>query len=144
MLETVILTNARIPGQEGLQQILIKQGVIEVIAPLIPVDSETIPRWEVAGDWISLGGVDLQINGALGLAFPDLDKTNVDKLNPICEFLWKQGIDGFLPTIVTTSVETIQRSLSTLSQFIPIPHPSSPFPLTPHPSPLTPHPRRTP
>jgi len=131
MLKTFILTNARIPGQEGLQRILIEQGVVQAIAPLIPADSEAIPYLDVDGDWISLGGVDLQINGALGLAFPDLNTVNVDKLGSICEFLWQQGVDGFLPTIVTTSIENIQRSLSTLSPFI-----SDPLPLTPHPSSL--------
>lgn len=114
MLENVNLINARIPGTEGLQQILINQGVVKTIAPSHPA---TIPTIDLAGDWVSLGGVDLQINGALGLAFPDLSEKNVDKLPKICDFLWQEGVDGFLPTIVTTSIENIQRSLATFAQF---------------------------
>ncbi|MBD1931151.1 N-acetylglucosamine-6-phosphate deacetylase [Trichocoleus sp. FACHB-69] len=67
---------------------------------------------DVGGEWLSLGGVDLQINGALGLAFPEVSLENSHKIPEISQLLWEQGVDGFLPTIVTTSVENIQRSLS--------------------------------
>ncbi|MBD1907472.1 N-acetylglucosamine-6-phosphate deacetylase [Trichocoleus sp. FACHB-6] len=67
---------------------------------------------DVGGEWLSLGGVDLQINGALGLAFPEVNLENSHKIPEISKLLWEQGVDGFLPTIVTTSVENIQRSLS--------------------------------
>jgi len=69
----------------------------------------------LAGDWLSLGGVDLQINGALGLAFTDVDSEHITKVGEICQFLWHQGVDAFLPTLVTTAVEKIQRSLSIFS-----------------------------
>ncbi|NBD32309.1 MAG: N-acetylglucosamine-6-phosphate deacetylase [Cyanobacteria bacterium] len=70
------------------------------------------------GDWISLGGIDLQINGALGLPFPDLEVEHLDKLFAIAQFLWEQGVDGFLPTMVTTSPEKIVRSLSVIANYI--------------------------
>ncbi len=73
---------------------------------------------DVQGDWISLGGIDLQINGGLGLAFPDLEVKDIDKLKEICQYLWQQGIDGFLPTIVTTPVEKVRRSLSVIAEVI--------------------------
>ncbi|MDX2214932.1 MAG: N-acetylglucosamine-6-phosphate deacetylase [Oculatellaceae cyanobacterium bins.114] len=122
MVETISLTitNARLPGYNGLQQIhLNRQQQISCIVPMPHSPSELTPITEsvrdVEGDWISLGGVDVQINGALGLAFPDLSSETADQLPKICQFLWKQGIDGFLPTLVTTSIENIQRSLSTLA-----------------------------
>ena len=117
MLDVWIL-NAQVPGYQGLQQICIQTGVIQEIAPMQLAPPTDLPMLDVAGDWISLGGIDLQINGALGLAFPDLSEENCHKLEAICQFLWCQGIDGVLPTIVTTSIENIQRSLSTISQFL--------------------------
>ena len=72
----------------------------------------------MSGDWISRGGVDLQINGGLGLAFPNLTEKHDEKLQEICDFLWNQGVDGFLPTLVTTAVENVERSLSTLTDFM--------------------------
>lgn len=77
-----------------------------------------LPTIDVEGDWISLGGVDLQINGALGLAFPDVRMADFDRLNEICDYLWEQGVDGFLPTIVTTSIDNIHRSLAVFAQFM--------------------------
>jgi N-acetylglucosamine-6-phosphate deacetylase len=108
------IINARLPGYPDLQQICVNQGRITQLLPM----SEVIPAQglDVAGDWISLGGVDLQINGALGLAFPEVEARDFSKLQTICEFLWRQGIDGFLPTLVTTSVENFQRSLAVIAE----------------------------
>lgn len=116
------IINARVLGCEGLQQIFVdSQGIVKSILPMDVVFKRVPPPdlqvVDVGGDWVSLGGVDLQINGALGLAFPDLNVENAAKLPEICKFLWNQGVDGFLPTIVTTSVENIQRSLSVLADF---------------------------
>ncbi|MBW4443672.1 MAG: N-acetylglucosamine-6-phosphate deacetylase [Plectolyngbya sp. WJT66-NPBG17] len=106
-----LIINAQVPGFQGLQQILIDKVILE-IAPRIETTANVL---DVAGDWVSLGGIDLQINGALGLAFPDLNTENCDRLEQICQFLWDQGVDGFLPTIVTTSIDNIARSLSVLA-----------------------------
>lgn len=128
MTDRLLIINAQVPTFQGVQQILIQNGVIEKIAPQIECDASQI---DVAQDWISLGGVDLQINGALGLAFPELNAQNGDKLDAIADFLWNQGVDQFLPTIVTTSVENIGRSLSTIaahkSDRIPGVHLEGPF-----------------
>jgi N-acetylglucosamine-6-phosphate deacetylase len=119
----VDIINARIIGYKDLQMILVNpQGVIEQILPMGEVGGRVKPRHsqvlDVAGDWISLGGVDLQINGALGLAFPDLTEENAHLLEKISQFLWNQGVDAFLPTIVTTSADNVQRSLAVISDFI--------------------------
>ncbi len=116
---TTKIINAKIPGYQNLQQILINShGKIEQIIPqtekLLPATSTTI---DVEEDWVSLGGVDLQINGALGLPFPEVDETSITKIDEICQYLWQQGIDAFLPTIVTTSIDNIQRSLQIFHNF---------------------------
>ncbi|HEY9707277.1 MAG TPA: N-acetylglucosamine-6-phosphate deacetylase, partial [Oculatellaceae cyanobacterium] len=80
--------------------------------------SHELPTSDVAGDWVSLGGVDLQINGGLGLAFTDLSLDDGKQLREICQYLWRQGVDAFLPTLVTTSVENIERSLSIFADFV--------------------------
>lgn len=120
---TVRIINARFPENQDLQQIEIdSEGKIRTIAPLeflgLEAMAETsVKTIDLAGDWLSLGGIDLQINGGLGLAFPDLELDNLSKLERICDFLWFEGIDGFLPTIVTTSVENIKRSLAAIARY---------------------------
>lgn len=117
------IINARFPGYKGLQKILLdSQGRITKIQQMGITNSRTSafnPEIiDVAGDWVSLGGVDLQINGALGLAFPELTSENWEKLPVICDFLWHQGVDSFLPTLVTTSIENFQRSLAIFADFV--------------------------
>ena len=121
MINSTILTNVRLPNHQKLQQISVDdQGTIEAICPIDAAINHEKQCIDIDGDWISLGGIDLQINGGLGLAFPDLEREHLPQLQKICDYLWQQGIDGFLPTIVTTSVEKIERSLSVIAQFITI------------------------
>lgn len=122
----VDIINARVPGNSGLQQIRIdEQGRIDQILPMgiLEVALKRIPPpnlqvLDIAGDWVSLGGVDLQINGALGLAFTDLETVHESSLYQISQLLWQQGVDAFLPTLVTTSVENIKRSLRVIADFM--------------------------
>jgi N-acetylglucosamine-6-phosphate deacetylase len=110
------ITNARVPGYPAeCQEIAIRDRQIVAVERFVNVD---LPALDVRGDWISLGGVDLQINGALGLAFPDVQMGDLDRLRQICDFLWAQGVDEFLPTIVTTSIDNIQRSLAVFAAYM--------------------------
>jgi N-acetylglucosamine-6-phosphate deacetylase len=132
MIGIQLIINARVIGYQDLQQVAIQQGKIVAIAEGVAKPFAKCGRSPIAtqldlaiteaidfdGDWLSLGGIDLQINGALGLAFPDLELQDLPKLEQICDFLWQQGVDGFLPTIVTTSIAKIQRSLSIIAQFM--------------------------
>jgi N-acetylglucosamine-6-phosphate deacetylase len=122
----LLIQNAQIVGKVGLFRVAIAEDKIKAIASNSSgITSQSnlsanIPTLDLQGDWLSLGGIDLQINGALGLAFPDLETSDSPKLQEICDFLWQQGVDGFLPTIVTTSVEKIQRSLAVIAEFMAI------------------------
>lgn len=115
---TLTIINARVVGTSGLQAIVIDdhRAAGEPI-PMTALDRLPDTSIDVAGDWISPGGLDLQINGALGLAFPELQMSDLDKLDQICRTLWAAGVDGFAPTIVTTSIENIQRSLGVIAAF---------------------------
>jgi N-acetylglucosamine-6-phosphate deacetylase len=127
-MATLLIINAQVSGYQGLQQILVQAGIIRAIAPMTITLPDHDSVLDVNQDWVSLGGVDLQINGALGLAFPDLSPGQVGPLATICDYLWAQGVDGFLPTIVTTSIANIQRSLATIAQFMalaPVHHPTA-------------------
>ncbi|MBD0346447.1 MAG: N-acetylglucosamine-6-phosphate deacetylase [Coleofasciculus sp. Co-bin14] len=120
------IINARVPGYQSLQQIKIdEQGIIQTIAPMnstSPVGivgiAHELTTIDVTGDWVSLGGVDLQINGGLGLAFTDVSSSDKITLSEICQYLWRQGVDAFVPTLVTTSVENIERSLAVFAAFM--------------------------
>ncbi len=115
------LLNAKIPGSPHPQDILIRDGrVVEIVPHRSYQQDLSEDAVDVEGDWLSLGGYDLQINGALGLAFTDVQRKHTQVLQKICHFLWQQGVDGFLPTLVTTSLDKIQESLGTIADFIAI------------------------
>ncbi|HJN34632.1 MAG TPA: N-acetylglucosamine-6-phosphate deacetylase, partial [Prochlorococcus sp.] len=44
------------------------------------------------GDWISPMGIDLQINGGLGLAFPELTSKDIPQLLKLLDRLWQDGV----------------------------------------------------
>jgi N-acetylglucosamine-6-phosphate deacetylase len=112
-----LIQNAQIPDRLGYQEICIEAEQVTAIAPM--QTGERSSDWQildVKGDWISPGGIDLQINGALGFPFPELTPENAHLLNKIGAFLWEQGVDGYCPTIVTTSIDNIHQSLDLIAQ----------------------------
>lgn len=124
VLQNIAIINARVPGYQGLQTIIVNDhGIISDIISMNHIGENpnfsNLQVLDVTEDWISLGGVDLQINGGLGLAFPELTAKNIHKLDEISDFLWNLGVDGYLPTIVTTSIDNIGRSLNLLANYTP-------------------------
>jgi N-acetylglucosamine-6-phosphate deacetylase len=119
MADAFTIINARLPGYTGLQKISVNPaGIIQAIAPMSSTRPEQVGVvQDVQGDWLSPGGVDVQINGALGLAFPDVRLAHVEQLHQIAEFLWEQGVDAFLPTLVTTSFENIHGALGAIATY---------------------------
>lgn len=110
------LDQVRIPGCDRLQQVKLTAGhITDIGADLIPPGTTAVIDFQ--GDYLSLGGVDLQINGALGYAFPCL--TTPEPLAEISAYLWQQGIDAYAPTIVTAPLAKIHRALAAISQFHP-------------------------
>lgn len=98
-----------------------KGALIGIYAEAHPTADECC--FDLGEDYLSLGGVDLQINGALGLAFPDLTLEQGDRLSTIGHFLWEQGINAYAPTLVTTSIENFQRALKSFAAY---PTPTTP------------------
>ena len=110
-----ILLNVRLPHMPGLYCLEVVRNQLRSIMPMAKVSANAVQADDLNGDWVSLGGVDLQINGALGLAFPDL--SDPLELQKIASFLWSQGIDAFTPTLVTADPEKIQCSLAVMRTY---------------------------
>ena len=67
------------------------------------------------GDWLSPAGVDLQINGGLGLAFPELTAADLPQLEALLELLWRDGVEAICPTLVTCGVAPLRQALTVLA-----------------------------
>ena len=64
------------------------------------------------GDWLSPRAVDLQINGGLGISFTELDINKIPKILDLLDQLWKDGVEAIAPTLVTCSLSSLRRSIS--------------------------------
>ncbi|MDM7952433.1 MAG: N-acetylglucosamine-6-phosphate deacetylase [Cyanobium sp. CZS 25K] len=89
-------------------------GLIARVLPIPPGSRAGGEDW--GGDWLSLGGVDLQINGGLGLAFPELTPGDLPQLQSLLELLWRDGVDAICPTLVTCAPGGLRQALAVLAE----------------------------
>ncbi len=114
------ITNVRLPGPltgDGDQRYAVNlddQGVICRIAAMEADEDKTSENWN--GDWLSPRGVDLQINGGLGLAFPELTVSDLPRLEELLELLWRDGVEAIAPTLVTCGIAPLRQALAVLRQ----------------------------
>jgi N-acetylglucosamine-6-phosphate deacetylase len=109
------LTNVRLPASPGLWRLGLDTG--DRLCSLEPLpDGSAAAGEDWHGDWLSPGGVDLQINGGLGLAFPELQNDDLPRLLELLELLWSDGVEAIAPTLVTCGVPELRRALTVLRQ----------------------------
>jgi len=115
------LTNVRLPqarrcrhGESGLWRVGLDGDRIAALEPIAAGTAAAGESWD--GDWLSPMGMDLQINGGLGLAFPELTPADLPKLAELQELLWRDGVESICPTLVTCAVEPLRQALAVLAQ----------------------------
>lgn len=89
-------------------------GRITALQPIPAGSSAAGEDW--GGDWLSPMGVDLQINGGLGLAFPELTPADLPRLEELLELLWRDGVEAIAPTLVTCAIAPLRQALGVLRQ----------------------------
>jgi N-acetylglucosamine-6-phosphate deacetylase len=90
------------------------QGQITKVQPLASGSTAGGENWQ--GDWLSPAGLDLQINGGLGLAFPELKPGDLPRLLELLELLWRDGVEAICPTLVTCAVAPLRQALAVLAE----------------------------
>ena len=112
-------TNLRLPEPAGAPQRRWRLGVDEdgLIASLEPLrDGSHAIGVDWQGDWLSPAGIDLQINGGLGVPFPELTEEQLPKLLEFLELLWRDGVEAIAPTFVTCAVAPLRQGLAVLAE----------------------------
>ena len=89
-------------------------GRIAALEPLANGTAACGQDWQ--GDWLSPAGVDLQINGGLGLPFPELQLDQLPRLLELLDLLWRDGVEAIAPTFVTCGVEPLRQGLAVLAE----------------------------
>ncbi|QEY33517.1 N-acetylglucosamine-6-phosphate deacetylase [Synechococcus sp. RSCCF101] len=116
------LSNVRLPGTDRSAEAIDRRWRVGVDDDDRIVAVQRISRGSRAagedwqGDWLSPMGVDLQINGGLGLAFPELKECDRDRLDALLQRLWEDGVEAIAPTIVTCPPEDLRRALAVLRE----------------------------
>jgi N-acetylglucosamine-6-phosphate deacetylase len=111
-------TNLRLPlpAEDGRRWRLgvADDGRIASLQPLPPGSCGAGDDW--GGDWLSPAGIDLQINGGLGLPFPDLEPGKLPQLLQLLDHLWVDGVEAISPTLVTCGVAPLRTALAVLHE----------------------------
>jgi N-acetylglucosamine-6-phosphate deacetylase len=89
-------------------------GRIAHLEPLSAGSAAAGDDWE--GDWLSPRGIDLQINGGLGLPFPELTPEDRPRLEKLLAVLWRDGVEAIAPTLVTCGVAPLREALNVLAE----------------------------
>lgn len=115
------LTNVRLPqarrcrhGESGLWRVGLDGDLIAALEPIAANAAAAGDDWD--GDWLSPMGVDLQINGGLGLAFPELTTDDLPRLAELQHLLWRDGVEAICPTLVTCGITPLRQTLAVLAQ----------------------------
>ena len=114
------ITNVRLPapqpddGDQRYAVCLDSQGLICRIEAMATEDQQAEENWN--GHWLSPRGVDLQINGGLGLAFPELTAADLPRLEELLDLLWRDGVEAIAPTLVTCGIAPLRQALAVLRQ----------------------------
>ena len=104
------ITNVRLPRQpDGGDRNTSALWCIDLdhqqrIAAIEPMGDNPAATDDWQQDWLSPMGIDLQINGGLGLAFPELTSDDLPGLLNLLDRLWQDGVEAISPTLVTLSL----------------------------------------
>ena len=90
------------------------QDIVISVAPMDENSAIAGESWQ--GDWLSPMGVDLQMNGGLGLAFPDLTFEDIPILHDLLDRLWIEGVEAICPTFVSCDVLALREALAVLRE----------------------------
>lgn len=109
---TITYRNGRIFDGFSLRDghaLRVRQGVIERLAPDADVrmDGQQV---DLAGDIVSPGYVDLQVNGGGGVLVND--DPSLETLDRIQAAHWRLGVRRLLPTLITDTVEKTEAAIT--------------------------------
>jgi len=98
--------HANIAGK-GLVQIEIVDHQIASVSDLGPIDPQR--------SFVSPGFVDIQVNGFAGVNFSD-SQLEPEQAVSILSDIWETGVTSFCPTLITNTLECLERNLRVLER----------------------------
>ena len=93
-----------------------KQNLIVELQPMGNEEDQLDTDEDWKQDFLSPMGIDLQINGGLGLTFNQLSYQDLPKLLKLLDQLWLDGVEGICPTLITCKINQLRDSLNVLRE----------------------------
>ncbi len=113
------ITNVRFPepisksSEASLWSVLFDDhDILRSIEPMEGRSEISGESWE--GDWLGPMGVDIQINGGLGLTFSEITSKDLPTLFELLKTLWADGVEAICPTLVSCEPSQLRESLQVL------------------------------
>ncbi|HJR08499.1 MAG TPA: N-acetylglucosamine-6-phosphate deacetylase [Pyrinomonadaceae bacterium] len=116
---SVLLRGARIISPHKIIEsgsLLVKDGRILCVRESLANDGATAERTiDLSGLTLYPGFVDVHIHGAVGV---DTMEATTDDLSRVAQFLAREGVTAWLPTLVPAPVEDYRRAANSIEQLI--------------------------
>ncbi|HEX5170206.1 MAG TPA: N-acetylglucosamine-6-phosphate deacetylase, partial [Cyclobacteriaceae bacterium] len=104
MQDTIIIEGLHYSSNKPVQ-VIVEGGIISQIAETNSGNAECI---------IAPGLIDNQVNGYAGIDFSG-DNLTHKGIEKVTRALWREGVTGYLPTLITNAHENLLRNFSILS-----------------------------
>ncbi len=107
----MLIIQANVLTPDGVLQdsvVVVEGGRVTAVSPTSPAP----PTIHAPGHFLAPGFIDLQFNGAFGLDFTQQPET----IWEVAARLPQYGVTGFLPTVITSPLATVQKAQAVLGQ----------------------------
>jgi len=113
------LVNGRVFDGQGVHTglaVLLEDGRISGLVPEIEIPASVSQQHDLQGHMLAPGLIDIQVNGGGGVMFNDAP--TLETIRTMGEAHRRFGTTGFLPTLISTDFETMQRAIEAVRQAI--------------------------
>jgi N-acetylglucosamine-6-phosphate deacetylase len=92
-----------------LVEVVWEAGTVQTVGPAGP------DKADLEAGWVAPALFDLQVNGALGVAFTS-ERLTADEVGRVAEALRQKSVAGFCPTVITHSFSVMDQALRTIAR----------------------------
>jgi len=113
------LVNGRVFDGQGLHTglaVLLKAGRVSAVQPESELPATATQRIDLEGRMLAPGLIDIQVNGGGGVMFNEAP--TLETLRTIAAAHRGLGTTGFLPTLISSDIETMQAALAAVRQAV--------------------------
>lgn len=113
------LVNGRVFDGQGLHTglaVVLEEGRVSAVQPEAELPATVTQRIDLEGRMLAPGLIDIQVNGGGGVMFNDAP--TLETLQTMAAAHRRFGTTGFLPTLISTGIETMKTAIEAVRQAV--------------------------